>query len=254
MGETRLQRDARLRARDLRRATGEAIRRLREDEALTKAVVAAAAGVDRSYITRLESGDREASLQVLASIAAVLGADLSLRLYPTTGPRIRDRIQAAMGEAMLRVLHARWSSAPEVPVLRPARGVIDFVLAEQRPPRLVATEIHSEIRRLEQQVRWHREKELSLPSSTLWQAPGPARPEPGTSRLLVLRSSASLIELARTFEATLRAAYPARTADVVAALTTADASWPGPGIVWVRVAGSDVRLLDAPPRTVLVGR
>lgn len=254
MGETRLQREARLRARDIRRGTGEAIRRLREDECLTQAAVAAAAGIDRSYMRLIEAGDRGASMDVLSAITAVLGADLSVRVYPTTGPRIRDRVQAVMGEALLRDLHPRWATSPEVPVYRPARGVIDFVLADRLAPLLLATELHSELHRLEQQIRWHREKEASLPSSAAWRPPAPDRPEPATSRLLLLRSSAALIELARTFEGALRAAYPARTADVVEALTSSDAPWPGPGIAWVRVAGSDVRLLDGPPRTVRLGR
>lgn len=254
MGDTRLQREARLRARDIRRGIGEAIRRLREDAGLTQAAVAATAGIDRSYMRLLEAGDRGASIDVLAAISAVLGADLSVRVYPTTGPRIHDRVQAAMGEALLQALDPRWAATPEVPVYRPARGVIDFVVADRLAPLLLAAELHSELHRLEQQVRWHREKEASLPSSAAWWPPAPDRPEPATSRLLLLRSSAALIDLARTFEGTLRAAYPARTADVVEALTSSSAAWPGAGIAWVRVAGSDVRLLDGPPRTVRLGR
>jgi transcriptional regulator with XRE-family HTH domain len=254
MGGTRTRWAARRRAAELRRGIGDMIRGLREDGSLTQAAVAAAAGIDRSHLARIEAGSREPSLEVLAAIGSVLGADVSLRLYPTTGPRIRDRLQAPMGEALLRALHSRWTPMPEIPVFRPARGVIDFVLGDRHGAVLVATELHSELRRLEQQIRWHREKEASLPSSVAWRAPAPDRPEPATSRLLVLRSSAALIELARTYEDTLRAAYPARTPDVVAALTSATAPWPGAGIAWIRVAGSEVRLLDAPPRTVRVGR
>jgi hypothetical protein len=75
-----------------------------------------------------------------------------------------------------------------------------------------------------------------------------------TSRLLVLRSTAKLRHTASAFESTLRAAYPARTADVVEALTTADAPWPGAGIVWVWLDGKDTRLLEGPPRGVRLGR
>ena len=59
------------------------------------------------------------------------------------------------------------------------------------------------------------------------------------SRLLVLRSTVATRELARQFEATLAAAYPARTADVVNALTSADGHWPGDGIVWMHLDGRD---------------
>ena len=252
MGETRLRREARRRAVELRRVIGGEIRRLRVDAGLTQAAVAGAAGIHPSYQGVIEEGDREAGYEVLAAIGAVLGSDLSVRLFPTTGPRIHDHIQAAMEEALLRVLHARWIASPEVPVVRPARGVIDVVLDDRTRPLLVAGELNSQLRRLEQQVRWHREKELSLPSADLWRFAA-ADGAPATSRLLVLRSTRDLRELASTFRATLAAAYPARAADVAAALTS-DAPWPGPGIAWMRVDGAEVRLLDGPPRGVALGR
>ena len=252
MSDTRLQREIRARDLETRRRVGSAIRDLREDAALTRAAVAAAAGIDASFEGRIETGQRAASLTSLTAIATVLGADLSLKLYPTTGPRIRDRIQAVMVEAVLRVLHPRWTASPEVPVYRPARGVIDLVLTDRRSPVVLASEFHSEIRRLEQQVRWHREKEASLPSSDAWRFIEPGE-EPTTSRLLVVRSTRSLRDLAMTFEATLRAAYPAAAADVVAALV-GEGRWPGAGIAWVRVDGGHGELLDAPPRRVRLGR
>jgi hypothetical protein len=63
-----------------------------------------------------------------------------------------------------------------------------------------------------------------------------------------------LRELARTFEATLASAYPARAVDVHRALTTATAPWPGAGILWVVVEGGRASLLDRPPRGVRLGR
>ena len=253
MGETRLQQDARRRATDLRRSVGEHVRRLREDAGLTRAAVASAAGIHPSYLTRIEDGRREAGYEVLAAVAAVLGADLSVRLFPNTGPTIHDRTQAPMGEALLRVLHARWTPSPEVPVVRPARGVIDVVLHCRDAQLLVATELQSALRRLEQQLRWHREKELSLPSSDLWRWAA-TDAEPVTSRLLVVRSTVETRRLARDLEETLRAAYPARAADIVAALTSATAPWPGPGIAWMRVEGGRADLLDGLPRGVRLGR
>jgi transcriptional regulator with XRE-family HTH domain len=252
MGETRLQRDARRHAVELKRAIGGEIRRLREDAGLTQAAVARTAGIDPSYLSLIEDGEREARYAALSSIGAVLGADLAVRLFAHTGPRIHDRSQAAMEEAFLRSLSPRWTASPEVPVRRPARGVIDVVLDDRTRPLLVAGELQSQLRRLEQQIRWHREKELSLPSADLWPFAAAAG-APATSRLLVLRSTRDTRELARTFEATLDAAYPARVGDAVAALTS-NAPWPGPAIVWMRVDGSDVRLLDGPPRGVRLGR
>lgn len=232
---------------------GRALRELREDAGLSLTAVAAAAGIDRSFLGKVETGASAARLATLAAIAAVLGADLALRVYPTTGPRIRDRIQAPMLEALLRVLHGRWTPSPEVLVFRPARGVVDLVLSDDREPLLVASELHSELRRLEQQVRRHREKEASLPSADVWRFATGGAPAT-TSRLLVLRSTRDLRELAATFETTLRAVYPARTSDAIEALTTGSRRWPGPAIVWVRVQGSAAEVLDGPPRGVQLGR
>lgn len=250
MGETRLQREAGWRAVEIRRAVGRSIRQLREDAGLSLSAVASAAGIDRTFLRRIELGERGASVRTLATIMAVLGADLSIKGFPATGPRIHDRFQAPMVEGLLRVLHRRWVGTPEVPVLRPARGVIDLVIADPTEPVVVGAEFQSELRRLEQQIRWHREKESSLPSSELWAR---ADREARTSRLLVLRSTAATRELARTYAATLSAAYPARTLDVIAALT-GPGRWPGPGIAWMRVEGGRADLLDGPPRGVGLGR
>jgi transcriptional regulator with XRE-family HTH domain len=253
MGETRLQLDARDRAEELHRAVGGAIRRLREDAGLNRAAVARSAGISPSYLTLIEGGRREAGYEVLAAVGAVLGADLSVRLYPNTGPAIHDRFQAPMGEALLRVLHARWVPSPEIVVHRPARGVIDLVLDDTRDAVAVATELQSEFRRVEQQLRWHREKEASLPSSELWPFMIGDRPT-ALSRLLVLRSTVDTRAVANSFGSTLAAAYPARASDVVAALTSADAPWPGAGIAWVRLEGTRAELLPGPPRGVGLGR
>jgi transcriptional regulator with XRE-family HTH domain len=252
VGDTTVQREARRRALELRRSVGESLRRLREDAGLSQASVARAAGVDPTYIGRIEVGNNDPSLRVLAAIGAVLGADVSVRLFPTTGPRIHDRSQAPMEECVLREAHQRWIRAPEVVVIRPARGVIDLVLGERAERLLVASELQGQVRRLEQQVRWHREKELSLPSSQLWSFAS-ADGVPRTSRLLVLRSTAELRELAAAYPETLRAAYPARTADAVASLT-GTAPWPGAAIIWVHLHGHEARLMDGPPRGVSLGR
>jgi hypothetical protein len=171
-----------------------------------------------------------------------------------TGPTIRDRHQSAMVEALLRSLHPRWRASPEVPVFRPARGVIDVVLDDSVSPLAVASEHQSELRRLEQQVRWHREKELSLPSAKLWQFLQRDGDPPPTSRLLVLRSTRATRALADAYVQTLNATYPAQARDVLAALTTAHAPWPGPGIIWMHADGGRAELLDGPPRGVQLGR
>jgi hypothetical protein len=139
-----------------------------------------------------------------------------------------------------------------VPVATPARGVIDLVLTDRTDAVTVAGEAQSELRRLEQQIRWSAEKAEGLATrlSAIDQGQSPVP----VSRLLVLRSTVSTREIARHYGATLAAAYPARTRDVVLALTTPTAPWPGSGIIWIHLDGAKRSLMPYPPPRVQLGR
>ncbi len=194
----------------------------------------------------------QASLDVLTRIAVALGADLGVRLYPGVGPRLHDRFQSSMTEALLRALDPRWRVDLEVPITRPARGVIDLVLTDRLGSAIIAGEVYSELRRLEQQIRWSAEKADGLTARLDEGDPSGRRHM--ISRLLVLRSTTATREIARRYEATLKAAYPSRTRDVVVALTTPSAPWPGSGIVWMHLHGTETTLMDFPPPHVALGR
>ncbi len=119
-------------------------------------------GISQAYVSSMEAGNAAPSLEVILAVAAALGCDLSVRMFPGTGPRIRDRIQVAMSEALLASLHPRWRAQPEVPVYRPVRGVIDLVLTDATAHLVVPTELQSELRRVEQQIRWSVQKADAL--------------------------------------------------------------------------------------------
>jgi transcriptional regulator with XRE-family HTH domain len=225
--------------------------RLRVDAGISLRRLAQGADVDAGYLTQIMAGDRQPSIAVLVSLAAALGADLAVRAYPTTGPAIRDRIQVPIVEELLRVAHTSWTRSVEVPVFRPARGFIDLVLDRSSRSEIIATEVQSRLDRLEQTVRWSQDKARSLPSADMWAG---TTGEPTIHRLLVLRSTAATRGLARSFERTLTAAYPAPARVVFQALTAADRPWPGHGILWADVRGDDATILDRPPRGVTVGR
>jgi transcriptional regulator with XRE-family HTH domain len=231
------------RERELRRWIGGQAHDLREDLGLTRADLARAAGLDRAHISRIELGTVSASQGTLVAIAAALGADLGVRLFPGAGPAIRDRFQAPIVEAIIRAIDPSWVVRPEVPVGKPRRGVIDLVIARGRVA--IACEVQSELRRLEEVLRRAAEKESALVAEVL---------QDSTSRLLVIRSTVATREIARRFEATLRAAYPGRSADAFDALTTADRPWPGPAILWARLEKGRTEILRLPPRGVAVGR
>jgi transcriptional regulator with XRE-family HTH domain len=240
------------RLRRIRLHLGEEVRRHRLDAGLTLTKLAAVTGVDRSHLGRIESGAASPSLDALVAIGVALGADLSLRYFPGAGPRVVDRFQAPMVEALIRELDPRWLVRLEVPVIRPTRGVIDAALTDGISGTAVAAEFQSEFRRVEQQIRWNNEKADGLFDRLAEEAGTDIRPI--VSRLLVLRSTIATREIARRYEATLATAYPARTADVVEALAGPPRGWPGPGIVWMRVERGSAVLLDGPPRGVRLGR
>jgi DNA-binding XRE family transcriptional regulator len=247
--DRQIERQVQARLRRLERTIGEDLERLRIDTAATKAEVARIAGLDRTFYGRVESGRAHPSLESVIAVATAMGADLSVRLYPGRGPRLTDRHAARMVEVILQDLAPVWRPHLEVGVLRPVRGFIDVVFERRDHPLLVVTEFESWLPRLEQQIRWAAEKADAVASSDLV-GPGPAPP---VSRLLVLRSTERTRSLARTFEATLRAAYPARTRDATDSLRTGS-EWPGHAIIWIRIDGDRVDILEGPPRGVRVGR
>lgn len=240
------------RAGELSRSIGSEIARLRIDAGLSRTRLARESGIDPGYLLRIERGDHEPSLSTLIAIGDTLGADLVVRFYPNTGPRIRDRHQSAIAEAVLAILHSRWRATPEVGVSRPVRGWIDLAVHDPAESVVIATEIESLLLRLEQLVRWHEAKASALPSSTLWTFAG-AESTPVVSRLLVIRSTRANREIARDYESLLRAAYPATCADARESLTGIRA-WPGPSILWADTRASGTRIMDGPPRGVLLGR
>lgn len=250
ISKTGVVREAGRRVRRQNMRTGEDVRRLREDAGASIRELGRVTGLHPSFIARIEAAQIQASIPVLTRISIALGADLSVRFYAGVGPRLHDRFQAPMIEALLRSLDPRWSPRLEVPVGRPSRGVVDLQLDDSTSDTTVIAESQSEFRRLEEQIRWFAEKADRV-AERLHQEGIQDR---NVSRLLILRSTESTREVARRFEATLGTAYPARTADVVRALTTPSAPWPGAGIVWVRVEGGAAELLAAPPRGVSLGR
>jgi transcriptional regulator with XRE-family HTH domain len=243
--------DRRLRRFDLR--LGDEVRRLRSDAGITLAALGRAVGVDPAHLGRIERGLARPSIDLLMRLGVALGADLSLRFFAGIGPRLHDRFQAPMVEALLNALHPRWTARVEVPVGDPARGVVDAVLDDGIERVSVVAESCSEISRLEQVLRWSADKAdqyATRSSSDPW-AGGEGR---RVSRLLVVRSTRQNREIARRYRATLTAAYPARTHDAVAALTSGSVPWPGPSIVWMRTDGNTAALLPFPPRGVDAGR
>ena len=83
----------------------------------------------------------------------------------------------------------------------------------------MATELESDLHRIEQLIRWSAEKADAIEAG---------------SRLLVVRwtrANRTAVEAARRL---LREAYPADPRDALESIT-ATATWPGPALLWARI-------------------
>jgi transcriptional regulator with XRE-family HTH domain len=238
------------RTAELRRALGAELRANRVDQGISQQRLADAVGIDRGHLARIELGAVGASLDHLERVAAGLGGDLSVRFYPGTGSTLRDRDQAAIVEALLRGRAPVWNAMTEVGVYRPARGVIDLVLSRSDGT-VVAVEVQSQIRRLEQLLRWANMKRESLPSSDWWRTTGGTPIPP--SALLVVRMTEANRRVVAEHEATFRAAFPATTTEAFGSLTTGS-PWPGPALLWADITRGAAAIRSTPPRAVDVGR
>ena len=207
---------------------GEDVVRLRVDAGIARRELARAAGVNDSYLAKVEAGTAHPSIEICVRLGLALGADLAHRLYPTTGPTIRDRLQAAIAETLLSILHPRWHAFLELAVRRPSRGWIDVGLHSAMENVLVATEIQSELRRFEQLLRWAEAKADSIPS---WEGFAQLGGPPTVSRLLIVRETRTNRAVAEEFRRVLRAAYPARPDEALDSLM-AGSAWPGPALLW----------------------
>ena len=224
----------------------EALIGLRLDAGRSQGAVARAAGISRPYLSAIEAGFRTPSLEVLARLASALGADLSVRVYPGTGPTLRDHLQVAMAEALLAVADASWRPRLEVGIPPPARGYADLVLHDPARRQAVVVEVHSQLRRLEQQLRWGQAKAEAI-ASTL-----PLDTQ--MCRVLVLRSTETNRRFVARDPHVFSAAFPARAADAYEALRGSAERWPGDALLWATVERGGATILRTPPRGVAVGR
>ena len=198
-----------------------------------------APGLTPAYVGRILAGTERPTLEAYGRLAAVLGADLALRLYPNTGPAIHDRVSAPILEHVVAVRHPRWDPYLEAAVRNPSRGWIDLLLHEPRERVLVATEVQAGLRRLEQLIRWSTAKADSIPS---WEAWPHLAETPAISRMLVVRRTRANRQVVRDFDRQLRVSYPAHPDDAIAALT-GTSTWPGAALVWAEVAAGRARLV-----------
>jgi transcriptional regulator with XRE-family HTH domain len=112
--ERRLDRGIRL-ARQIRLAVGTELRESRIAAGVSQAVLAAATGLSKSQISRIERGLLvTVSIEQLSRMASVLGLDLSVRLFAGAGP-LRDEAQLRLLGRFRKGLHPSFRVRSEVP-------------------------------------------------------------------------------------------------------------------------------------------
>ena len=243
-----MERVAARQAREIRARLGSELRMAREDAGISLSRLASTCGMSKGQLHRIEAGTSQPGWEILARLCAALGRRIGLTLYPDGGPLVRDHISAAMVKALLEIRHERWRPRLEVAVYRPVRGSIDLVLEDAADVHVVACEAQSDLRRIEQELRWFRAKADALAAAH----EGDARSTRQVDRLLLLRSTPRTRAIVSQYRDLIEAAYPASAQEAHAALV-GDAPWPGDAIIWCRFEAGQAKILDRPPRGIRVG-
>lgn len=176
---------------------------MRESAGLSQARVAAAVGVSRAAYGQIERGRlRDIGIRRSTLIAAVLGADLSVRLYPAAAP-LRDAGHVALLEKFERRLAPAWRVTHEAGM--PIAG--DRRAWDRRLEGPVSIGVEAETRPRDVQAL---ERSMNLKQ----------RDSGVTRMLLVLPRTRRNADLLRAALPALRSTFPLSTGEVLRALAT----------------------------------
>jgi transcriptional regulator with XRE-family HTH domain len=208
--------------RELRRTCarfGEEFRAIRLRAGVSQAAVARAIGVDRSQISRLESGNVDVGNAIRARAAEVLGADFRLQLYAERTPMLHDAAHARLIERLVAIRHPSWRVTLEAPVPGGRRSV-DVRL--DREGDHVLGEVESHVGRFEEVVRaLHGKRDALAPL-----VPGRLHV------LLVLPRTRHHQTIVQNLPLSVRAAFPVESGTLREAIEQG-LPWPGDGILWL---------------------
>ena len=211
--------------RQLRRTAtrfGDELRELRLCYGVSQAETARAVGVARSAICHLEQGDPNVSNRIRARVAATLGADFRLAIYPAGQPVIHDAAHARIVEAILGRAQS-WHATVAAAVPGPGRRSSDVRLA--RRDDVVLIEVETRIRAFEAILRGLAEKRSAVQTAT--RSPGRVH------IVLALPPTRHHRALVRDHPRSVAAAFPIRSGELGEALAHGQGPWPGDGILWL---------------------
>ena len=153
--------------RQLRRTStrfGEELREIRLRAGVSQSAVAQTIDVSRSVICRIEQGDPNVSSRIRARVAAALGAEFRIAVYPSNAPLIHDAAHARIVEAVLRRCHPTWRATVEAPVPGPGRRSTDMRLDRRND--VVLMEVETRIGAFEAILREVAEKRRAVAEVT----------------------------------------------------------------------------------------
>ncbi|MGH2462255.1 MAG: helix-turn-helix domain-containing protein [Candidatus Limnocylindria bacterium] len=107
---------ARIRLEGQLRRLGTDARTARVAEGMSQLAVARRARVSQASVSRVESGNLQISVAIVAGVFSALGMDLSVRAFPGPGVRLRDSGQIALTRVIQASAHADWRPILEAPV------------------------------------------------------------------------------------------------------------------------------------------
>jgi len=190
-------------------------------EGLTQAQVAGRARVSQASVSRLEAGDELLSTLIVGRIFGALGMHLSLRAYPGPGVPLRDSGQLALAEVIRPRAHPGWRVTFEAPTGDSSGQAADLVLATDR----WGIHIELETRLVDFQAQLRRSQ---LKRDALQQHRGVP-----LALVLAVRDSERNRAAVRSAPAVIRAALPAGSRDVLAAIEHGTPLGRD-GLLWVR--------------------
>lgn len=189
---------------------------------LTQRQVAVRAGISQSLVSQIERRSVVPSVETVQRLAAATGHDLSLRLWPAGGVRLRDSGQLGIARLIRDEIHPGWEVALEVPVGPPPdRRAADMVLT--RGGVAVVIEIERGLLDLQAQLRAAQLKRAALTD----------RVGHVVHLILALPDTAHHRTAAAAHGAIVRTALPVASRRLWVSLRSGTAP-AGDGLLWVR--------------------
>ena len=223
MGGPRAEPDYAVRARVERLAQrlGTEARATRVSEGMSQAAVAGRAHVSQATVARLEAGDPRLSVMRITSVFSALGLDVSLKVYPGQGIRLRDSGQIALTEVIQAVVGPTWRFALEAPVGDRSGQAADVLLLGRTHG--IHIEVESALVDLQAQLRRGRLKRDALE----------LRHGVNLAFVLALGDSERNRAAVRAAANPIRAALPAASREILTSLKTGQ-RLERDGLMWVR--------------------